>query len=248
MKRISTLLLITLFTVVGCKSKKKSAVDEVDPVHMDVIPAIEQANPVPKFVNARGKGSFKGMGINQGFKIDLRHQRDSIIWLDVSAAMLGIKVARIMITPDSVMYYNKLNKTYLSSTVSDLQKLVQGPIGFADLQAVLTGKPLSYPHNLRRLKKEQGAWVYAVNSSHRLVTLRFDADDYLLLSQEVHYPKERQMLSTFYSNNDDIIPSNLIFSSFINGEDVELIITFDKIENQSSITYPFSIPSGYESL
>jgi hypothetical protein len=243
-----TILFLTVFLWVGCSSKKKLAVDEADVDELGLIVSIETANAKPQSVHARGKGSFKGMGFNQGFKVDLRHQLDSIIWVDVSAAMLGIKVARVMITPDSVFFYNKLEKTYLKSTVSDLQKLLGGPVSFDDLQAMLTGRPLRYPTVTKGLKKERGAWLYAVNSSERQMAIRFDADDYKLLSQDVLFPSAQQSITATYSGYSEIIPLELFFSSKVEGNDLRLRITFDKIESSTSITYPFSIPRGYKSL
>ncbi len=244
-----TVLLLSVFIWIGCSSKKKLAVDEVDVLDdLELVNAIQVANAKPTSVLARGKGTFKGMGMNQGFKIDLRHQQDSIIWIDVSAAMLGIKVARAMITPDSVMFYNRLDKTFLKSPISDLQKLIGGPVSFYDLQAMLTGKPISYPSLSKGLKKEMGAWLYAVNSDDRLMALRFDADDYILLSQEVSFDRAEQSIYATYAKHSEIIPSELSFTSKVNDSDLQLNITFDKIESASSITYPFSIPRGYKSL
>lgn len=249
--RLIHLILVLVGVMVfstACKSKKK-AVDASLPAEMvDVLPAINQANVPVNIVQARGKGKVKGLGIGQGFKIDLRHRSDSVIWVDVSANLLGIKVARLMVTPDSVHFYNKLDKTYLTGSVADLQKLVDGPVGFSDLQAMITGRPMELPNNIRQMSKDEGAWVFVKNSTERIITMWFDADSHALIQQSVNYPKEKQALSATYRNTTSTIPEVLIFSTVLNGQDVELEISFDQIDNQSAVSYPFNIPRGYKSL
>lgn len=245
-----TLVLLSALMIANtaCKSKKKT-VDEAIPTEMmDVLPAINQANLPVNIVQARGKGKVKGLGISQGFKVDLRHRNDSVIWVDVSANLLGIKVARLMVTPDSVHFYNKLDKTYLSGSVVELQKLVDGPVDFRDLQAMITGKPIELPNNIKQIAKEEGAWIFVKNSSERITRMWFDADNHALIQQSVNFPKEKQELSATYRNTSSTIPELLIFSTVINGQDVEVEISFDQIDSQSAVLFPFTIPRGYKSL
>ena len=246
--RVMVVSLTVMMIANACKSKKKTVDDDVPIELIDVLPAINQANLPVSTVQARGKGKLKGVGIGQGFKIDLRHRVDSVIWIDVSANLLGIKVARLMVTRDSVQFYNKLDKTYLTGSVTELQKLIDGPVGFHDLQAMITGRPMELPKNIKQIAKDEGAWIFVKNSSERVITMWFDADNHSLIQQSVNFPKEKQGLSATYRNTSSTIPEVLIFSTVVNGQDVELEISFDQIDSQSAISFPFTIPRGYKSL
>lgn len=74
--------------------------------------------------------------------IKLRIRKDSAIWMSVSPA-LGIEMARIFITKDSLKFINRLNSTYFSGSINYLNRLIQTDINFEILQSLLTGNSFS---------------------------------------------------------------------------------------------------------
>ena len=53
----------------------------------------------------------KGAGQSDSFKASVRLARDSAIWMSISPA-LGVEVARILLTPDTVMFISKIPHTH----------------------------------------------------------------------------------------------------------------------------------------
>jgi hypothetical protein len=70
-------------------------------------------------------------------------RRDSIIW--VSASLAGIEGVRAVLTRDSVRVINRLEKTYFSGGYDYLSKLLNVPVSFAQMQALLLGDYLPAP-------------------------------------------------------------------------------------------------------
>ena len=65
-----------------------------------------------EFDNLETKFNVKVKGDNNiGLKGQMRMQNDSVIWISLSLK-LGIEVARVMITDDSVKFMNRTNKTF----------------------------------------------------------------------------------------------------------------------------------------
>ncbi|MCC5918283.1 MAG: DUF4292 domain-containing protein [Cryomorphaceae bacterium] len=251
--RFKSILILAIFSIAtACSSKKKVAEkeDEIDMENMILIDQIIQTNLSPAFYSAKGKGRFNGMGVNQGFKIEIRSIRDSILWIDVSAALFGIKVARLMATPDSVHFYNRLEKSYLQSSITDLQKLVKGPVNFYDLQALINGQPIGSLGKGTKLENREGQWIHLNNSPSREVLLRFDAGTFQLLAQGISYPLEKQSVQASYRKDSESIPlpKEINLSTVYKNDDIRLSINLDEVNSESPPHFPFSIPSGYKPM
>jgi hypothetical protein len=79
----------------------------------------------------------------------LRAKKDSIIWISISP-LLGIEVARVMITPDSVMMLDRIHNKYQVNTFETINKLLQLKVNFEIVQALLYGNFFAYKKNENR--------------------------------------------------------------------------------------------------
>jgi hypothetical protein len=70
--------------------------------------------------------------------VNLRMVRDSLIWATVHK--LGIEVARVLITPDSIVVVDRVNREYSQDMLSSFLGQYGVQIAFADLQSALAGK------------------------------------------------------------------------------------------------------------
>ncbi|NNC83278.1 MAG: DUF4292 domain-containing protein [Flavobacteriales bacterium] len=77
------------------------------------------------------------------FKTNLRMRRDSIIWMSISPA-LGIEVARMIVTPDSVKFIDKWNDKYYLGTHDFIEERVNVELDFSMLQDLAIGNPILY--------------------------------------------------------------------------------------------------------
>ena len=66
----------------------------------------------------------------------LRMRKDSIVWMSVTAA-LGVEVARIKVSADSVWVVNKIDKTYLAESLDTVAARLNMPISLAWVQTML---------------------------------------------------------------------------------------------------------------
>ncbi|MBK6643722.1 MAG: DUF4292 domain-containing protein [Bacteroidetes bacterium] len=83
---------------------------------------------------------------SNSFNINLRIKTDSVIWISVSP-LLGIEVARVMITRDSVKFMDRLNNKYSNSDFRFFNDLLNVNIDFEIIQGILTGNLFSYKKN-----------------------------------------------------------------------------------------------------
>ncbi len=78
------------------------------------------------------------------FSGTLRIKRDSLIWVTLSPA-LGIEAARVLITPDSVCFVNRINKTFYAGDYSQLNDIFDMEFDFNSIEAILSHSLFSYP-------------------------------------------------------------------------------------------------------
>jgi hypothetical protein len=102
----------------------------------------------------------------QSFKATARIARDSVIWLSISPA-LGVEVARLMLTQDSVFLMSKVpgDRFFYNGTYEAIELWAQTPLDFTDIQALLTGQSM-------RLNPEEDRF-----------SCRVEGDQYVLVSK-----------------------------------------------------------------
>ena len=66
----------------------------------------------------------------------LRMRKDSLVWLSVTAPM-GVEVARVKVSTDSVWVINRLEKTYLAEPLADVAQHFGMPIGLPWIETLL---------------------------------------------------------------------------------------------------------------
>ena len=77
------------------------------------------------------------------FSGQLRMRKDSAIWISLSPA-LGIEMARLLISVDSVKFINRINKTYFVGDYVSINKMLGTNIDFDIIQSLLIGNDLTY--------------------------------------------------------------------------------------------------------
>ncbi|MEZ5196431.1 MAG: DUF4292 domain-containing protein [Bacteroidales bacterium] len=73
----------------------------------------------------------------------LRVKKDSVIWISFSPA-LGIEMARLLVTTDSVKFINRINKTYFEGDYRLVNDFLDSNVDFDVLQSILLGNDLTY--------------------------------------------------------------------------------------------------------
>lgn len=85
----------------------------------------------------RYAANFSVDGISKSFKGSIKIEKDSIIWIDITATV-GIPVARLLITPDSVKMIDRLKKTYFIDDLDFFSEKLNVDLDFYSFQSILT--------------------------------------------------------------------------------------------------------------
>jgi hypothetical protein len=135
------LAMVFVMAITGCRTAK-TVTGELRPLRArELLKKAAENDFTYTTLSARTKIDFTNAEGSTSFRADLRMKHDSAIWLSIKPA-LGLEVARVLITADTVKILDRLNKQYIRQPFSYLQQMFDIPVSFELLQQMITGELL----------------------------------------------------------------------------------------------------------
>ncbi|MBS1547470.1 MAG: DUF4292 domain-containing protein [Bacteroidetes bacterium] len=174
-----TLLLCLGLATAACGTRKPLRKGEVRNLEQrsaaELLATLEHNGATaPRYYSAKADVSYKTNTDSKSFKAHIRLVKDSAAWLSVVPA-LGIEVARALLTPDSLLFMDKLHDTYWRGDTGEARRKFGMQPGLEMLQEALLGRPIGLdPAEKYRSDREDG--VYTLTSKERKRFLRAAED------------------------------------------------------------------------
>jgi hypothetical protein len=200
------------------------------------------------------------------FRGQIRIRKDSIIWLSFSPA-LGIEMARLKITNDSVFFMNRLNKSYLKGDYTFINEYLHTNIDFDILQSLIIGNDFQF-YEKSKFRATVDGQEYKLSTAERRKLKKFvkqDETDAKAYYQNIWLDPETfkisrvtikeitndKKLNAYYSNFKDhegqLFPFKIHFE-IIADEKIEVKVDYSRIRIDEPTSFPFTIPSKYERI
>ncbi|OED34946.1 hypothetical protein AB832_06680 [Flavobacteriaceae bacterium (ex Bugula neritina AB1)] len=254
MNRIFYALFFSLILLYSCKGTKAVTGGTVKKLKAEKVIA-NHYNKAFNFTSLNAKVKVKYQDAKQSFSpnVTLRIEKDKKIW--VSAKLLGITLAKALITPEKVSYYEKVNGTYFEGDFKLLSEWLGTNLDFDKVQQLLLGQSI---FNLRDDKYtsevQEGKYVLRPKKQLELFERLFliHPDSFKMAVQQLKQEKEKRNLAILYKSYQKV--GNQYFPKEINieaSEDTDrTLITIDyrTVDYNAKVSFPFKIPSGYEQV
>ena len=136
----AVLILVLPLLLAGCKARK--AIPDGAPESIkekELIRRVDEAQGNFENLRMKASGTLKSDGGNQAFRVEVRIKKDSLIWVELADPVLGLKLARALITRDSIFMINRIDREYFKGDISQLQNQFGVNYGFGELQRALSG-------------------------------------------------------------------------------------------------------------
>jgi len=139
------ILIILILSFSSCDLLKKSntennLLNNSSLSEKELIKKINSKNISPEWTSLNSKIKINKEGQETKINAQIRIKKDSVIWISVKTP-LGIEVFRTMITPDSIYYMSRMNKTYFVKNISHIKEVVKADVSFIILQEILFASP-----------------------------------------------------------------------------------------------------------
>ncbi len=167
------LLLVALLAAAGCKPGRTLPVPgrDIPPRSPEKLleRLLQRAGPDSRYYSAKASVNLQLPDGDRSFKAQLRSVRDSAAWVSVVPA-LGVEVARVVMTPDSVKLLDRMNDHYfLGDSAATHQRFGLMP-ALGMLQRTLLGLPVGLdPDAKYRADREDGLYVLTSREKRRFV-------------------------------------------------------------------------------
>jgi hypothetical protein len=200
------------------------------------------------------------------FRGQVRIQKDSVIWVSLSPA-LGIEAARLLITPDSVKFINRFDKTYFNDDYTFINSFFTSTIDFDIFQALFTGNDLSW-YDDDNFRASIDAMEYRLSATNRTKRKRYlkqkdtpnmlvqniwlDPESFKIVKLSLkEFGDENKRLQAEYSNfqtiNGQMIPASLTFEVH-SGQKTIVQVEYSRIETGVPQVFPFKIPENFSKM
>jgi hypothetical protein len=201
------------------------------------------------------------------FNISYRSKKDSVIWISISP-LLGIEVARLMITADSVKLLDKIHNKFEVTSFESINKLLQMKVNFEIVQALLYGNFFAYKKNENRFNSVYLEDKFYILSSLNKKKLKRSLEEkdlnkpviqdvyvndstYRISRVQVEDQRINKLLNTLYSDfrmtDGGLFPFKST-TKIVAEKNIEIRIDYGKVAKAESLDFPFNIPNNYERI
>jgi len=213
-----------------------------------------------KFSIHYAKGSKKS-----SFKGNIRIKRDSLIWMSI-APILGIEMARILITPDSVKVIDRQHKSYFVEDFTYVNRFLNNALDFDMLQAFLLGNDFSF-YEKANWKVNIDGGLYRLATDNRRKLKKYVKQNQIseipiqktwldprtfkikkVMIKEIRDSKNRKLTAeydNFYVIGKQLFPLHAQYNVKTN-DNIDVILDYSKVALNDDLKYPFRISSKYQ--
>ncbi|GGK75342.1 DUF4292 domain-containing protein [Rufibacter glacialis] len=240
---------MSLLVLVGCQRKVASGpAAGVSPETMNKVSVV---NTDYTYFSAKGKVQSENSGLSAN--ITLRMKKDEVIWASVQK--LGFEVARLKITPDSVYMVNKVQNETLIGSFALLAKRYNVDVDFKTLQELLIGNYV--PGDAQQEKFKQDGPVQNVRQVRGQLQIdqMIDTTRFKLKRTEVRNLANKDLMTVDYQEFEELNGRPFAKSLLLTIQQPEgntaktsiVVVKHNQVSTaDSSLDFPFSVPSNYE--
>lgn len=244
--------LFAFFSSCGNKSVVNAPAPEEDAVTAAVINNHYENEVDFETLQGRLKLQYEDEHQNQSVTVSFRMKKDDTIWM--SGEILGFPLAKVMITPESVQYYEKIRQTYFDGDFRLLSDLLGTPLDFQKIQNLLLGQTI-YDLREERYKlteSTQGYQLEAVAPGFLKKMFLLNAGNYKTLAQQIVQEGANRSVTVTYPEyqkiGGQVFPKEIKIIATEAGSNTKIDLEFRSVEFNVPVSFPFSIPSGYEEI
>ena len=246
------IFLLILIVTVGCKSAK-TLTDTDANLKLNTKQLIkENTKQVANFktLSAKVKAAYSEGNSSKSVSINLRIEKDKTIWLNGP-----FSAARLLITPEKVSFYNKLDNTFFEGDFKLLSDFLGTDLDFNKVQNLLLGEAI---FNLKESNYVssiyEDSYLLQPKEQNKLFELFYIINPtyFKIMSQQLSQPKDERLLDINYLKyqdvNGQIIPEQIKINAVEARSETIIELDFKSVSLDENLNFPFKIPSGFEPI
>jgi hypothetical protein len=189
----------------------------------------------------------------QSITVSLRIEKDNIIW--IKASILGITLAKVLITPERVSYYETISNTYFEGDFALLSDLLGTDIDFKKAQDILLGQSI-FNLNSSEYKSEVVLDKFKLQPKRQaqnfIHSILLNTENFKVNTEMLSQPDDERILDVRYGDyrliEGGFYPSVIEINALEKESKTKIGLKFRKIDLNVNVRFPFTIPKGYDEI
>lgn len=249
-------LLFVLITLISCKSKSgvvMTAPKENKNTTSTVIEKLYQNKNDFSTLYIKSSANYADEKMSQNVTAEIKIKKDEQIL--VSVRFLGITMAKALITPEGVSYYEKINGSYFEGDFKGLSQWLGTDLDYSKIQNLLVGQSiddLTKGKYKETLEANQKYKLEDLSNENTQKSFFIDALKFVLQKQEIAQAKEGRSIEVAYGNFEQYtnvaLPSNVQIVALQPKGKTEIKLNYNTITVNEALSFPYSVPSGYKRI
>jgi hypothetical protein len=247
------LAVVLAFLLIGCKSKQAVASAAAkDTAEISKIINGHYANETNfKTLNIKANAKYEDPSQSHSLNADIRIKKNEIIWINIK--ILGFPIAKALITPAKVSYYEKINNTYFEGDFSMLSNWLGTDLDFQKVQNLLLGKSID--------DLSKGNWISGINDKlFKLSQVQttdiskefyFEAANFLLKKETITQASQNRTLEIQYPSYKEVerifLPNEINIKA-VQKDKISIAIEYKNTTFNENLNYSYAIPSDYKAI
>lgn len=252
-KNLSIFLLSFALLLSSCSTTKRVTKNKMNASEKSVVKKYDKT--AANFESAQGKirTHYQSEDEDQSITVSFRIKKDQAIWMSAKIAGL-IPLAKVMIEPDRVRYYEKIHGTYFDGNFSLLSKWLGTQLDFQKVQNLLLGRTIYSLRegNYTMETTDRGYQFTSVESEPLFKSFLLNSENFRTEAQQLVREAKKQSVTVLY-------PAYQTLSGFVFPKEIEIIanqkdkntqinIRYRSVSFDQPVSFPFHIPSGYKEI
>ncbi len=249
-----TLFLLILFSLVlvSCKprtGKAKTPRLRKKPVNY-LLKKVNENEFTPETFSGKAKLKFRNGDFTLRGDANIRVEKDEKIWVSISPKLgVQIEAVRALITPDSIKVLDKFNRTYYAERFEYIQRFINYPLSFDDLQTLILGGSLEK----EAFKQTSTKFGYHLLQSTDCM-LYLDPKDFTIYQMHLDNLEDDQKLTAVFNDYEKVgekeekytFSNQRDYDLEANGQAYELDLQFSRVKVDKELEMPFKVKKSYK--
>lgn len=219
----------------------------------EIIRSHDRVRPSFTTLAGRIKVAYREKDKTQSMTVSLRMEKDQKIW--IKASILGITLAKVYMTTDSVRYYETITNSYFEGDFSLISEWLGAEVDFKKTQAILLGQAifdLDKGKYTSSLQNNQYFLKPKDEFEELIYSMAIRPDNFKVATTRVSQPVENREFYLEYGPYQKLeagyFPSQVSIDTYDGSDRTRIEVTYRKIDLDVPLSFPFSIPGGYQQI
>ena len=188
----------------------------------------------------------------------IKIKKDTFIWITLRPFM-GIELARILLTTDSIKYIDKINNNYFEENYDYLKNKYGFSFNYKIIESCLTNKIFTYPisEKIENYSFSENDSLFLLQNEYTEYSIKYN---HLLNINRDYYLKKNKLALTDNSNfaefnysefkqlNSKMFPYKIIINFKNNNTTGSAVLNYKNIIPDKNISAKFVIPKHYKRI